>query len=121
MRFHGFQREILDWIAHLDALLMPSLHEGLPYTLLEAMSLGVPAIASRVGGLAEVLRHGETGLLVEVGDAAGLAGALAKLAGDPGYGREMGEAAAREQRERYTLDRMVDDYLAVYAAAAAAR
>jgi glycosyltransferase involved in cell wall biosynthesis len=121
VRFHGFQRDILDWIAHLDVLLMPSLHEGLPYTLLEAMSLGVPAIASRVGGLAEVLRDGETGLLVEVGDAAGLAGALAKLAGDPGYGREMGEAAAREQRARYTLDRMVDDYLAVYAAAVAAR
>jgi len=121
VRFHGFQRDILDWIAHLDALLMPSLHEGLPYTLLEAMSLGVPAIASRVGGLAEVLRDGETGLLVEVGDAAGLAAALTKLAGDPRIGREMGEAAAREQRARYTLDRMVDDYLAVYAAAAAAR
>ncbi|MBK6898704.1 MAG: glycosyltransferase [bacterium] len=121
VRFHGFQRDILDWIAHLDALLMPSLHEGLPYTLLEAMSLGVPAIASRVGGLAEVLRHGETGLLVEVGDAAGLAGALAGLAGDPQEGRRLGEAAAREQRERYTLNRMVDDYLGVYAAAAAAR
>ncbi len=121
VRFHGFQRDILDWIAHLDALLMPSLHEGLPYTLLEAMSLGVPVIASRVGGLAEVLRQEQTGLLVEVGDAAGLADALARLAGDPELGRRLGEAAAREQRERYTLARMVDDYLEVYAAAAAAR
>lgn len=121
VRFHGFQRNILDWIAHLDALLMPSLHEGLPYTLLEAMSLGIPTIASRVGGLAEVLRHNETGLLVEVGDAAGLAEALARLACDPQVGRRLGEAAAREQRARYTLTRMVDDYLEVYREAAAAR
>jgi glycosyltransferase involved in cell wall biosynthesis len=121
VRFHGFQRDILDWIAHLDALLMPSLHEGLPYTLLEAMSLGVPVIASRVGGLAEVLEQERTALLVEVGDAAGLADALARLAGDPGLGRRLGEAAALEQREHYTLARMVDDYLEVYAAAAAAR
>jgi len=118
VRFHGFQRNILDWIAHLDALLMPSLHEGLPYTLLEAMSLGIPTIASRVGGLAEVLRHDETGLLVEVGDATGLAEALARLAGDPQVGRRLGEAAAREQRARYTLTRMVDDYLEVYREAA---
>ena len=121
VRFHGFQRDILDWIAHLDALLMPSLHEGLPYTLLEAMSLGIPTVASRVGGLAEVLRHDETGLLVEVGDAAGLAEALARLAGDPEVGRRLGEAAAREQRARYTLTRMVDDYLEVYREAVAAR
>ena len=65
---------------------MPSLHEGLPYVLLEAMSFGVPIVASRVGGLAEVLRHDETGLLVEVGDVGGLARALARLAGDPDLG-----------------------------------
>ncbi len=56
-------------MASADALIMPSLHEGLPYTLLEAMSLGLPVVASDVGGLAEVLRNEETGLLVPVGDA----------------------------------------------------
>jgi L-malate glycosyltransferase len=121
VRFHGFQRDAIDWLAHLDALLMPSLHEGLPYTLLEGMSLGVPVLAARVGGLAEVLRHDETGLLVEPGDADGLARALARLAADPALARRLGEAAAREQRERYTLARMVAEYREVYAAAARGR
>ncbi|MFO7653434.1 MAG: glycosyltransferase family 4 protein [Candidatus Krumholzibacteriia bacterium] len=113
--FHGFRADILDYLAHLDALLMPSFHEGLPYTLLEAMALGRPVIASRVGGLAEVLRHDETGLLVEVGDVAGIAGALARLAGDPGLVRRLGEAARREQRARYTLDAMGKAYDDLYA------
>jgi glycosyltransferase involved in cell wall biosynthesis len=104
----------------LDALLMPSLHEGLPYTLLGAISLGVPVVASRVGGLAEVLRHEETGLLVDVGDGDGLAQALARLASDPVLARRLGAAAAREQRERYTLERKVEDYLKVYGDVAAA-
>ena len=117
VRFHGFRRDVLDWLAQLDVLLMPSLHEGLPYVLLEAMSLGVPIVASRIGGLAEVLRDDETGLLVDVGDVGGLARALTRLAGDRDLARRLGAAAALEQRERYTLTRMVDDYLAVYAAA----
>ncbi len=121
VRFHGFQRDVVDWLAQLDVLLMPSLHEGLPYTLLEAMSLGVPVVASRVGGLAEVLRDGETGLLVDVGDADGLAGALGRLANDPVVARGLGEAAAREQRGGYTLAGMVGEYVEVYAESTASR
>jgi len=119
VRFHGFRGDAADWMAHLDALLMPSLHEGLPYTLLEAMSLGLPVAASRVGGLPEALRDGETGLLTEPGDAAALGRAVARLAADAELARALGAAAAREQRARFTLARMVDDYLEVYAAAAA--
>lgn len=117
VEFHGFRRDVLDFIANLDALLMPSLHEGLPYTLLEAMALGVPVAASRVGGLAEVLRHDETGLLFEVGDVAGIAAVLSRLIHEPGLRDRLGEAGRREQRERYTLARMTDDYLQEYAAA----
>ena len=78
--FHGFRRDIYDFLAHLDALLMPSHHEGLPYTLLEAWSLGRPIVASRVGGLAEVLREGPGIHLVDVGDVPAIAVALAHLA-----------------------------------------
>lgn len=115
VRFHGFQRNALDWIAHMDVLLMPSLHEGLPYTLLEAMSLGVPVVASRVGGLAEVLRDGETGVLVEAGDTSGLASALGHSVQEPQLARSLGAAAAREQRGHYSLDRMVGEYVEMYA------
>lgn len=115
--FHGFQREVLDWLAHLDALLMPSLHEGLPYTLLEGMSLGIPIVASRVGGLLEVVRHGSTGLLVEVADVRSLARSLADLARNPELCARLGNAAAEEQRSLYTLDRMAGQYLETYAQA----
>ncbi|MCK4304055.1 MAG: glycosyltransferase family 4 protein [Candidatus Eisenbacteria sp.] len=114
VRFHGFQRNVLDWLAHLDALLMPSLHEGLPYTLLEAMSLGVPIVASRVGGLGEVLQDGETGLLVEVGDIQCLARAIALLVDRPEVARPMGDCAARAVWDRFSRTHMVEEYLRVY-------
>jgi glycosyltransferase involved in cell wall biosynthesis len=112
--FHGFRRDVEAMMAGADALVMPSRHEGLPYTLLEAMSLGLPVIASNVGGLAEVLRHDETGLLVPVGDARALAAGLARLADAAGLRAKLGAAAAREQRRAYTLAAMGEGYLAAY-------
>jgi glycosyltransferase involved in cell wall biosynthesis len=112
--FHGFRRDIEALMANCDALVMPSLHEGLPYTLLEAMSLGLPVIASNVGGLAEVLRHEETGLLVPVGDVRALAAALARLADAAELRATLGDAAAREQRRAYALVAMGEGYLAAY-------
>ncbi|MDP2325609.1 MAG: glycosyltransferase, partial [Gammaproteobacteria bacterium] len=79
VRFLGFRQNIYDYLAHVDALIMPSHHEGLPYTVLEAMSLATPIIASRVGGLAEVLVAGETALLVEPADVGGWAAAMRSL------------------------------------------
>jgi len=121
VRFHGFRRQIRSYLAHLDCLLMPSLHEGLPYTLLEAMSLGLPIIASRVGGLAEVIADGRTGLLVAVGDALAIARAVALLAGDPDRAGRLGEAAAEDQRRRFTLQLMARRYRDVYREALGAR
>lgn len=112
--FLGFRENVYDYLAHLDALLMPSLHEGLPYTILEAMSLGTPIIASRVGGLAEILRDGETALLVEVGDVDGLAAAMARMAGDSELSGRLSEAARADQAERLSLDRMGQRYWQIY-------
>jgi len=114
VRFLGFRRNILDYIAHLDALLMPSLHEGLPYVLLEAMALGRPVLASRVGGLAEVLEDEESGLLCAVGDVAGLRQALRRVMAEPDLRAKLGQGALAEQRQRYTLDRMGEAYLKFY-------
>ncbi len=112
--FHGFRRDVAALMTHSDALVMPSRHEGLPYTLLEAMSLGLPTVASDVGGLAEVLRHEQTGLLVPVGDVGGLAAALSRLETDQELRRRLGAAAAVEQRRGYTLAAMGAGYLEVY-------
>jgi glycosyltransferase involved in cell wall biosynthesis len=114
VHFHGFRRDALDFIAHCDALLMPSLHEGLPYALLEAMALGAPVIASRVGGLAETIQDGATGVLVAPGNAGALADAIRKLTADPPFRTRLGDAAQRLQRAKYTLEAMADSYIHVY-------
>jgi glycosyltransferase involved in cell wall biosynthesis len=119
--FHGFRRDVYALMAHSDLLVMSSHHEGLPYTLLEAMSLGLPTLASDVGGLAEVLVHDRTGWLVPVGDVAGFAVGLQRLGEDAGLRERLGTQAAREQRQRYTLTAMGEQYLAIYEAAAGRR
>jgi len=110
----GFRRDVYDYIAHCDVLLMPSLHEGLPYTLLEAMALGTPIIASRVGGLAEVLQDDVTALLVPPGDSRALTHAIVQLHEYPELCRQLGEDAQRLQQTRYSLTAMVTQYLSVY-------
>jgi glycosyltransferase involved in cell wall biosynthesis len=110
----GFRRNIYDYIAHCDTLLMPSLHEGLPYTLLEAMALGVPVIASRVGGLAETIQDENTGLLIPPGDVKALAQAIARLRRDAMLRRQLGQNAQHLQRDHYSLEVMTARYLAVY-------
>jgi glycosyltransferase involved in cell wall biosynthesis len=93
---------------------MPSLHEVLPYTLLEAMAFGTPVIASHVGGLAEVIQNQVTGLLVAPGDAAVLAGAIRRLIDEPSLRARLGEQAQRLQRAKYSLEAMADSYLEIY-------
>lgn len=114
VHFVGFRRNVYDYIAHCDALLMPSLHEGLPYALLEAMALATPIIASNVGGLAEVLRDGFTALLVPPSDAEALARAISRLVNNPDLGHRLAQEAQLVQRLTYSVDAMTESYLAVY-------
>jgi L-malate glycosyltransferase len=114
VHFLGFRRNIFDYLAHIDGLLMPSLHEGLPYTLLEAMSLGRAVLASDVGGLAEVIEHGKTGFLFPPRDPQAIAHACCKLVENDELTGRLGEAAALAQREQYTLEAMLTKYLDIY-------
>lgn len=114
VHFLGFRRNVYSFIAHADALVMPSLHEGLPYTLLEAMSLATPIIASRVGGLAEVLQDEITALLVPPGDPAALARAISRLRDHAELGLRLASQAQHVQRENYSVDAMTRRYLDIY-------
>jgi len=114
VHFLGFRRNVYDYLAHCDILLMPSLHEGLPYTLLEAMSLGKPIIASRIGGLAEVVEHRTTGLLIPVADPSILGNAIRELCDDLELRKQIAEGARRLQQSRYSLDAMAIRYFEVY-------
>jgi glycosyltransferase involved in cell wall biosynthesis len=81
--FAGFQRDVRPWIQACDVLVNPSLTEGMPNVVLEAMSLGTPVVATEVGGVPELIKDQESGLLVPASDPAALAGAVCSLWADP--------------------------------------
>ena len=111
----GFSPDPYGFITALDVFVFPSLAESFPYSILEAMATGRPIVASDVGGVGEAIEAGESGLLVPPGDAAALAAAIGELARDPAQAAAMGRAAELRRHERFTLSRMVDGMLGVYA------
>jgi glycosyltransferase involved in cell wall biosynthesis len=104
--FLGFVEDTPAFLAGIDIFILPSLHEGLGVSVLEAMAAGRPVVASRVGGLSEIVVDGKTGLLVPPADSAALSEAIAALIAEPGRARAMGQAAAAHARERFSLELM---------------
>ena len=88
-------------LAGAAALVVPSIYEGMPLVVLEAMAAGVPVVGSRVSGIPEVVVDGETGWLVPPEDPAALAGALAAVLAEPAEARRRGEAGRLRVEERY--------------------
>ncbi len=117
--FWGFCEDIHRRMSDLDVLVMPSLYEGLPYTVLEAMYLRVPIVASAVGGLREVLRNGENALLVAPADHRALAQAIRRLHRDPELRRKIADKAFCDVTSQFMMGEMARKYLAVYRAAMA--
>jgi glycosyltransferase involved in cell wall biosynthesis len=113
VRFLGHRADVPALLALSRLVVLPSLAESFGFAALEAMSLGRPVVASRAGGLPEVVRDGDTGLLVDVGDAAGLARAMVALLRDPERAAALG-AAGRERARGFSCDRMLRGYEAVY-------
>ncbi|MCD4534498.1 glycosyltransferase family 4 protein [Nocardioides sp. cx-169] len=104
-------------LARADLFALTSAAENCPLALLQAMACGLPAVATAVGGVPEVLRDGVEGLLCEVGDVAGLAAGLSALAEDPAARARMGAAARSRVLDGYTLDHCLDGLLESYARA----
>lgn len=90
-------------IAEADVLVLPSLMEGLPVVLIEALALRVPVIASRVAGVPELVEHEVTGLTFTPTDSAGMAHAIARLMDDPALGARLAEAGARRVLDEFTI------------------
>lgn len=105
--------QLLDEYARADLLVLPSLFEPFGIVLLEAMAAGLPVVASRVGGIPEVVVDGETGLLVEPGNPEDLASALLRLASDPDLRARMGDRG-RQRSGSYSWDVLIPKVLAVY-------
>ena len=87
-----------------DILVLPSHNEGLPYVVIEALASGLPIIASSVGGIPEVVIHGENGYIIEPGDSHSLAEYILSLAGDRELRRAMSERNRRRAAEHYSSD-----------------
>jgi len=112
----GFVDDVRAFLARADVLVLPTLHrEGMPTALLEAMRAGVPVVASRVGGVSEVVEHGRTGLLVTPGDSRGLAAAIESLLEDESLAARLAAAARRHVLERHDVSAMVEGHRAAFA------
>ncbi|MGA1794321.1 MAG: glycosyltransferase [bacterium] len=106
--FAGFQPDVLPWMASLDIFCLTSEEEGLPQSLLEAMALGRPVVATRVGGTGEVIgREGKEGILIPPGDADALCRAVVSLIRSPRDAQRMGN----EARERIRREFLIEDTL----------
>lgn len=97
-----------------DAFVLPSLAEGLPMSMLEAMAAKLSVVVTTVGAMPEVIENGVDGLLVPPNDAAALAAALDRLAKSPEARKAMGQAAYLKYRSRYSVDAMATGLLQIY-------
>jgi glycosyltransferase involved in cell wall biosynthesis len=113
VQFLGFVSDVPDFLADVDVVVLPSLFEGFGVSVLEAMAAGKAVIASRAGGLPELVIDATTGFLVEPRDVAGLADAIAKLAQDRTLIRSMGQKGRERLEKNFTMEQMArknEDY-----------
>src|SRR2546425_841679 len=111
----GLRSDVGNVLAGADVFVLPSLSEGLPLALLEAMLAGRSIVATAVGEVPTALAGGHAGVLVPPGDAPALAGAVARVLSDPAQARRLGEAAALRAAAEYTLGKTMGRYAALYA------
>jgi glycosyltransferase involved in cell wall biosynthesis len=102
-------------LRHAGVYVLPSYNEGLPMSILEAMSYGMPIVSTRVGGIPELVRHGLDGYLVEPGDVGGLASAMTEILSDPELRRRMGASARRRIETTYSRDVVLPKLEQLYA------
>jgi glycosyltransferase involved in cell wall biosynthesis len=114
VHFFGMRRDIPDLLAAMDIFTIPSHSEGLCRALLEAMAAGLPVIASEVGGMPEVVRHEENGLLIPARDPEALGQAMLRLLADPEWAKALGDKAKAHVREHFSKDRMAKEINEIY-------
>jgi glycosyltransferase involved in cell wall biosynthesis len=110
----GARTDVPTLLRAADVFVLSSRSEGLPLAIIEAMTAGLPVVATGVGGVPEAVVHGETGLLVPPGDPTALASALDRLLRDAGLRRRMGEAGRQRALAHFTEARMLEETAALY-------
>jgi glycosyltransferase involved in cell wall biosynthesis len=110
----GYVEDVWQFLSMIDIFVLPSLSEGLPISLLEAMAFGKPVVASAVGGIPEVILSSEEGVLIPPGDPATIAKAVAMLLRQPEKMDSMGTLAREVVRRRFSAEVMAAKYLKLY-------
>jgi colanic acid/amylovoran/stewartan biosynthesis glycosyltransferase WcaL/AmsK/CpsK len=108
------QDEVLAWWHRATIAVLSSTSEGMPVSLMEAGACGVPAVATAVGGIPELIADGESGILTPPGSASAMAEALGWLLRNPALARRLGAAARRRVEEKFSLARQVDSLVALW-------
>jgi glycosyltransferase involved in cell wall biosynthesis len=114
VRFLGWIGDLPSLYAALDVVVLTSRNEGTPIALIEAGAAGKPVVATRVGGVADVVVDGSTGFLLAPGDAQEISQAIIRLLEDPEQARTMGKQASRSAHERFSARRLAGDLVALY-------
>jgi glycosyltransferase involved in cell wall biosynthesis len=109
----GFKSNIGDYLAGLDTFAFPSRNEGLGSVILDVMQLGVPVIASNVGGIPDIVKHEQTGLIIPSGDADALANSIMRLRNDAALRQQLADTAT-ERLEHYSPQSMATSYWHLY-------
>jgi glycosyltransferase involved in cell wall biosynthesis len=112
--FLGYQEDVAPYYGAFDALILPSANEGTPVSVIEALAAETPVVATRVGGVPDVVRDGENGFLVDTGATPELAERLTRLARDPNLRRRLGESGRSRVLSRYAVERLIDDVDRLY-------
>ncbi|MCO5976673.1 glycosyltransferase family 4 protein [Ideonella oryzae] len=114
--FAGFRPDVKDVIAAADIISAPSYLEGLGVSIMEAMACGKPVVATTAGGIPESVVDGETGILFEPGDTAGLANAIIRLAVDDSLRSSMGQKGQARAKHSFSVDSLISQTLEIYGA-----
>jgi glycosyltransferase involved in cell wall biosynthesis len=113
IRLLGYRDDVPRLLHAADVLVLASEYEAVPMSILEGMAAGLPVLATRVGGIPDVVAHGESGVLVAPGDTDAMSAALTRLAGAPELRLAMGAAGRERHRERWDAETMIDGYVRV--------
>lgn len=112
--FTGYTEKVLECLSAIDLLVLPSLWEGLPNALLQAMSMEIPVVVSNVGGCSEIVHHRVNGILFRSNDSRNFIRHLEELINDRTLANKLGHRARRSVEEKFSMDRMINEYTAFF-------
>jgi len=117
IEFVGFVNDVQNYLDQMNVFVLPSQAEGLPFSIIEAMAKGLPVVATRTGGVPELVLDRQTGLILDEATPAEIAKAILKVLGDRKRAAQMGAAGRRRSHRLFSVQRMVGEMEAVFNAA----